>query len=115
MSLRVIWQYMDRFIYCYMTLSAMNYLLYIKLNNIKKRLVRIAFSVLPLVTVVTLQPLLPTTDRITTYNTRIICLHCECRKSLAFLFIISMPSQDIFRIFFLKPKFAFIFSKCSII
>ena len=118
MSLRVIWQYMDRFIYCYITLSAMNYLLYIKLNNIKKRLVRIAFSVLPLVTVVTLQPLLPTTDRITTYrymyNTQIICRHCECRKLLAFLFIILMPSQDIFLIFFLKPKLAFIFSKWSI-
>jgi hypothetical protein len=28
MSLRVIWQYMDRSIYCHMTLSAMNYLLY---------------------------------------------------------------------------------------
>ena len=31
MSLRVIWQYMDRSIYCHMTLSAMNYLLYIHL------------------------------------------------------------------------------------
>ena len=29
MSLRVIWQYMDRSIYCHMTLSAMNYLLFI--------------------------------------------------------------------------------------
>ena len=28
MSLLVIWQYMDRSIYCHMTLSAMNYLLY---------------------------------------------------------------------------------------
>ena len=28
MSLRVIWQYMDRSIYCHMTLSTMNYLLY---------------------------------------------------------------------------------------
>ena len=28
MALRVIWQYMDRSIYCHMTLSAMNYLLY---------------------------------------------------------------------------------------
>ena len=28
MSLRVIWQYMDRSIYCHMTLSAMHYLLY---------------------------------------------------------------------------------------
>ena len=78
--------------------------MYIKLNNIKKRLTRIAFSVLPLVTVVTLQPLLPMTDRITTYNTRIICRHCECRKSLAFLYIISMPSQDIFLIFFSNPN-----------
>jgi len=28
MSLRVIWQYMDRSIYYHMTLSAMNYLLF---------------------------------------------------------------------------------------
>jgi hypothetical protein len=33
MSLRVIWQYMDRSIYCHMILSAMNYLLYIKLTK----------------------------------------------------------------------------------
>ena len=29
MSLRVIWQYMEWSIYCHMTLSAMNYLLYV--------------------------------------------------------------------------------------
>ena len=78
--------------------------MYIRLNNIKKRLTRIAFFVLPLVTVVTLQPFLSTTDRITTYNTQIICRHCECRKTLAFLFIISMQSQDIFLIFFSNPN-----------
>ena len=86
--------------------------MYIKLNNIKKRLTRIAFSVLPLVTVVTLQPLLPMTDRITTYNTRIMKYMQE---------IVGFPIYHLnakpryFSHFFLKPKFAFIFSKCSII
>ena len=34
MSLRVIWQYTDRSIYCHMTFSAMHYLLYIYVRSI---------------------------------------------------------------------------------
>ena len=38
MSLRVIWQYMDRSIYCPMTLSAMNYLLYTIISSVIRAL-----------------------------------------------------------------------------
>ena len=38
MSLRVIWQYMYRSIYCPMTLSAMNYLLYTIISSVIRAL-----------------------------------------------------------------------------
>jgi hypothetical protein len=37
LSFRVIWQYMDRSIYCQMTLSAMNYLLFMVLTPISEK------------------------------------------------------------------------------
>ena len=44
MSLRVIWQYMDRSIYCHMTLSATKYLLCIALQVVPTSCVRYDIS-----------------------------------------------------------------------